>query len=206
MAFQIVQTFTFENMEYSYDRTGDVLYISFGPPVPAIAIQIEDWLALRICLQPPVIVGMTVVGFKNIFEKINGYIEQELPERIERLTKVSMNISYDDETDILIMRFAEPLSLRERIKNLFGYTKPEVSVFEPVVAGVYVEKNLPSKDIVGVKILEFTKIGPSAIEAFFGTIVDTIFEPHTEGNENAHLITNALIQHLDRKKLAALAA
>ena len=206
MAFQIVQTFTFENMQYSYDRTGDVLYISFGPPVPAIAIQVEDWLALRICLQPPVIVGMTVVGFKNIFEKINGYIEQELPERIERLTKVSMNISYDDQTDTLIVRFVEHLTLLERIKNFLGYRKPEVTIYELLAENVYLEKSFPSKNFVGFKILEYTKWGPSAVESFFGTIIDTIFEPHTEHNENAHLITNSLIQHLDRKKLAALAA
>ena len=192
MAFQVVQTFNFENVEYSYDRMADVLYISFGPPVPAVAVQVEDWLALRISLQPPVIVGMTVVGFKRIFEKINRYVEQELPERIERLTNVSLNIFYDDVTDTLIARLTEEL--------------PFLTVFEPLAANVYLEKSVPSKDIVGVKILEYTKCGPSAIEAFFGTIIDTIFESQPRRDENAHLITNVLIRHLDRKRLASLAA
>jgi hypothetical protein len=31
MAFQLVQTFNFDDVQYSYDRTGDVLYISASP-------------------------------------------------------------------------------------------------------------------------------------------------------------------------------
>lgn len=192
MAFQLVQEFNFDNVEYSYDRARDVLYISFGPPVPAIAIQVEDWLALRIALEPPQIVGMTIVGFKRIFEKINQYIEQELPERIRRLVNVSLGVSYDDEKDALIVRLSDH--------------PPSLSIFEPLVSNVYLEKSIPSKDIVGVKILEFTKCGPSAVEDLFGKVVDTIFEPEPKRDENAHLITNALIQILDRRKLAALAA
>lgn len=206
MAFQVVQTFRFARAEYSYDRTGDVLYISFGPPAPAIAIQVEDWLALRIRLQPPLLVGMTVVGFKKIFEKVNRYIEQELPARIKTLTDVSLNMSYDDLTDTLMVRLAERVFLLERIRKLFGYSKPEASIFEPLLPNVYIEKRLPSKDAIGFKILEYTRCGPAAIEAFFGAIVDTIFEPDRCREENARLITNALIRPLDIDRLAALAA
>jgi len=200
MAFQIVQPF--RKVEYSYDRAGDVLYISFGPPKPAVAIQVEDWLAVRMGLEPPFLAGMTIVGFKNIFKKINTYIEQELPERMERLTDISFEISYDDQTDIFIMRLVKKKPSTTRRK------KPQASIFEPLVAkgNVYVEKSLPSKDVVGIKILEYTKCGPAAIEAFFGAIIDTLFEPHEKHDENAHLVTNAFIQRLDWKKLSELAA
>jgi len=60
--------------------------------------------------------------------------------------------------------------------------------------------------VVGIKILEYTKCGPAAIEAFFGAIIDTLFEPHEKHDENAHLVTNAFIQRLDWKKLSELAA
>ena len=77
---------------------------------------------------------------------------------------------------------------------------------EQSLHNVYVEKALPSKDIVGLKILEFTKCGPAAWEGIFGAIIDTIFEPPAEYDENVHLITNALVQRFDWRKFAALAA
>ena len=69
---------------------------------------------------------------------------------------------------------------------------------------IYVEKTLPSKEIVGVKILEFTKVGPAAIEGFLGAIIDSIFEPKAEQDENALLIANALMANLDWPKLGRL--
>ncbi len=205
MAFQVVERFDFEKVQYSYDPKGDVLYLSFGPPAPAVAIQVEDWLALRLSSQPPFLVGMTIVGFKRIFESINRYIEQELPKRIERLSRAFMDISYNDETDTLVMRFEEQDHwLRKWLKGLWSTPKAKPSIFEPFVANVYVEKSLPSKEIVGFKILEYTKTGPAAVEAFFEKIVDTIFDPHPEEDENAHLVANALIGWLDWKKLATL--
>ena len=71
---------------------------------------------------------------------------------------------------------------------------------------VYLEKALPSKEIVGLKILEFTKCGPAALEGIFGAIIDTIFESTAEYDENVHLITEELVQHFDWRKFAALAA
>lgn len=196
MAFKITQTFNFESVEYSYDRERDVLYISFGPPAPSIAVQIEDWLALRLSLQPPLLSGMTIVGFRRIFRKINRYIEQELPERIDRLSKASIVMSYDDQTDTLILRLDEEAAgLRD---------KP--SFFEPLAENVYIEKTLPEKNVIGVKILEYTRCGEAAVEAFLGTIVDTLFEPQRAVDENARLVTEAVIQRLDLPKLSALAA
>ena len=45
----------------------------------------------------------------------------------------------------------------------------------------------------------------SAIRDLFGTIADTLLEPHLS-HENAHLITSTLIRHVDWKKLAQVAA
>ncbi len=153
MAFNLVQKFEFERVDYSYDRRGDVLDISFGPPAPGVALQVEDWLAVRMQVVPPHFQGMTIVGFRKIFEN-------------------------------------ETLSSHP----------------EDALRNVYVEKTLPSKQIVGVKILEFTKVGPAAIEGILGAMIDTIFEPRAEHGENAYLITNTLIQNLDWTRLARLVA
>ena len=223
MAYKLVQDFKFEKVDYSYDRQGDVLDVSFGPPAPAIALQIEDWLAIQVRINPPSLQGITIVGFKRIFEKINGYAEKELPKRMKRLAKVEMSITYDDESDTLVYRWEEVgFSPRRLLRKLFSPGKGIPTIFEPLSKGgavalsataaeqslhnVYVEKALPSKDIVGLKILEFTKCGPAALEGILGAIVDTIFEPRAESDENIHLITDALVQRFDWGKFAALAA
>lgn len=223
MAFEIVQEFKFENLDYSYDRRGDVLDISFGPPAPAIALQVEDWLAIQVRLNPPSLQGMTIVGFKKIFEKINQYIEKELPQRMRRLAAAKMSVAYDNESDTFVMRWEEEAQgFRRLIQMLFRRRRGKPSIFEPLseagglapegvatgesLRNVYVEKSLPSKDIIGIKILEFTKCGPAAFEGFLGAIVDTLFEPSAKHDENIHLITNLLMQRLDWQKLAAVAA
>jgi hypothetical protein len=89
-----------------------------------------------------------------------------------------------------------------------GHTTFSVDAEEPL-RNVYLEKSLPSKDFVGIKILEYTRYGPAALEAIFGAIIDTLFlEANAEydENENARLITNALLEHLDWQKVAELAA
>jgi hypothetical protein len=223
MAFQLVQEFKFEKVDYSYDRRSDVLDISFGPPAPAIALQVEDWLAVQVRLSPPSLQGITIVGFKRIFEKINRYAEKELPKRMRKLAAVKLSIAYDNESDTLVMRWDEPpRSLRKMIRKIFFRRVGKPSIFEPLSKGnelpstvtteneslrnVYVERDLPSKDIVGMKILEFTKCGPAALEGFLGAIVDTLFEPGADHYENVHLITNALIQRLDWQRFSALTA
>ena len=224
MAFQLVQEFTFERVDYSYDRQRDVLDISFGPPVPAIAIQVEDWLAIRMRQQPPFLQGMTVVGFKRIFEKVNRYVEKELPQRMKRLAKATVEVSYDDATDTLIWHIEEQSSDRRKsVRHRFGRKRRSPSIFVPLsrsaghttfsvdaeepLRNVYLEKSLPSKDFVGLKILEYTRCGPAALEVIFGAIIDTLFlEASAEYDDNARLITNALIQRLDWEKVAELAA
>jgi hypothetical protein len=79
------------------------------------------------------------------------------------------------------------------------------SAVEQSLHNVYVEKTLPSKEIVGLKILEFTKCGPAAWEGILGAIIDTIFEPPADSDENVQLITSALVQRFDLRKMAALA-
>jgi len=225
MAYQLVQEFKFEKVDYNYDRRGDVLDISFGPPAPAIALQVEDWLAIQVRLNPPSLQGMTIVGFKKIFERINRYATKELPKRMRRLARVKMSVAYDDQSDTLVMRWEEEargLSRLIQSQRLLRRRMGKPSIFEPLSKGaglapeamavdqslrnVYVEKSLPSKDIVGIKILEFTKCGPTALEGFLGAIVDTLFESSAKHDENVHLITNALIQRLDWQKFAAFAA
>jgi len=214
MAFKLVQEFKFEKVDYSYDRRGDVLEISFGPPAPAIALQVEDWFAIQLRMNPPSLQGITIVGFRKISEKINRYAEKELPDRMKRLAKAKMSISYDDGSDTLVYRWEEedespvPRELRptifEPLSKGGGPPWPATAA-EQSLHNVYLEKALPSKEIVGLKILEFTKCGPAALEGIFGAIIDTIFESPAEYNENVHLITDQLVQHFDWQKLAALA-
>lgn len=223
MAFELVQEFKFENLDYSYDRRGDVLDISFGPPAPAIALQVEDWLAIQVRVNPPSLQGMTIVGFKKIFATINKYVEKELPQRMRRLAAVKMSVTYDNESDTFVMRWEEEVrGFRRFVQRFFRRKREKPSIFEPLsktrelaseettadqsLRSVYVEKSLPSKDIIGIKILEFTKCGPAAFEGFLGAIVDTLFEPNAKHDENIHLITNLLMQRLDWRKVAAVAA
>jgi len=193
VAYELAQVVSFENVQYDFDRDRDVLYISFGTPVPALAVQVEDWLAVRISLGPPPrLVGLTIVGFRRIFEKAHRYIERELPERIERLSRTSISIGYSDETDTLIMREDQ--------------TVPVLSVFEPLAENLYVEKSVPAKDVVGIKIVNFTRFGPEAIKALFGAIVDSLFEDRPAPQENADLVTKAVLRRFDWQTLARLAA
>jgi len=213
MAFKVMQELKFDKVDYSYNRRGDVLDISFGPPSPAIALQVEDWLAIQVRINPPSLQGITIVGFKTIFEKINRYAEKELADRMRRLATVKMSISYDDGSDTLAYRWEEVESPvpRERRPTIFEPFSKGGGAWSPPTAAeqslhnVYLEKALPSKEIVGLKILEFTKCGPAALEGIFGAIIDTIFESSAEYDENVHLITDELVQHIDWQKLAALA-
>ena len=211
MAFQLVQKFNFEGIAYDYDRERDVLEVSFGPPAPAITIQVEDWLAIRMQSQPPFFQGMTIVGFKSVFEKLNRYVEEELPQRMKSLASATVEICYDDSTDTLIMRVGDVPSPLRQTPSIFEPLAPrgaglDAGVPEESLRTVYVEKSLPDKEIVGIKMLQFTRLGPAALEATVGAIIDTLFEPKAEHGENVHSVTNALIERLDWQKLATLAA
>ena len=216
MAFNLVQKFEFDRVGYNYDRSGDVLDISFGPPAPAVAVQVEDWLAIRMTVAPPYFQGITIVGFTKIFEKLNRYVEKELPKRMKILarTSVEVSFSYDDQSDTLIIRRTEQHSgWRGLGEKVFQRRRSKPTIFESLsshpedsLRNIYVEKTLPSKEIVGIKILEFTKVGPAAIEGFLGAMIDSIFEPRVEQDENAKLIANVLIANLDWPKLGRLVA
>lgn len=164
-------------------------------------------------INPPSLQGITIVGFKTIFEKINRYAEKELADRIRRLATVKMSISYDDGSDTLAYRWEEdefpvPAEGRptvfEPLSKVAAARSPATAA-EHSLCNVYLKKALPSKAIVGLKILEFTKCGPAALEGILGAIIDTIFESNAEYDENVHLITDELVQHFDWQKLAALA-
>jgi hypothetical protein len=196
MAFHIEQIFA--QVEHHYDREGDVLELSFGPPRPAVAIQVEDWLALRLAIgRPPGFVGMTIVGFKDIRDKIRRYVEDEidvdedLADRVEALRRVS--VVYDDISDTLIMRAEED-------------DAEGLSIFEPLVDDVvYLEKRIPTKDVLGIKIVNFTRAGPAAVEAMIGRLIDAIFEPAPPTDENTRLFTRAVMTSVGRS-LANIAA
>ena len=135
---------------------------------------------------------MTIVGFRTVFERVNRYIEQELPNRIDRLSRLTMKITYDDAADTMIIGVED--------------TQSTVSLFEPLVPNVYLEKTIPSKELKGIKITEYTKCGPRALEAMFAKIVDMIFEQPRQRDENAHLLADAAIRFIDWQKIAATAA
>ncbi len=105
MAFVIEQRF--EDVQYEYDRDADALYVSFGPPRPAVALSVEDWLLIRVAPSPPQICGLTIVAFKQLFSRIRPDPIRELPERIDTLKQSRLLISYSDATDALTYRFEE---------------------------------------------------------------------------------------------------
>ena|SRR5215831_265758 len=105
MAFVIKQHF--EQAQYHDDREGDVLYVSCGPPFPAVTIAVEDWFLIRLTVGVARICGFTFVGFKRLFEKIRPDLIKALPERVERLKKAQFGAAYSDETDTLTVRFEQ---------------------------------------------------------------------------------------------------
>ena len=48
-----------------YDSEADVLYISFGPPRPAIGLEPEEGLVLRLDPETDQLVGVTIVGLRE---------------------------------------------------------------------------------------------------------------------------------------------
>jgi uncharacterized protein YuzE len=48
--------------DIDYDREADVLYISFGPPRPAVGLEPEEGLVLRLDPETDELVGVTIVG------------------------------------------------------------------------------------------------------------------------------------------------
>lgn len=55
-------------LRLSYDKSADVLYISFGAPQEAISEESEEGLLIRRHPKTGAVVGLTVLDFKKRFE------------------------------------------------------------------------------------------------------------------------------------------
>ena len=187
MAFLIKQKF--DDVQYHYDRVGDVLYLSFGPPVPAVTLAVEDWFLIR--LTPDArIVGLTFVGFKRLFSKIRPDLIEELPERLERLKKACFVVEYSDTTDTATFRFEEE----------------QPAYYERLDENIYVERSLLSTEIIGFKVTHYTERGAATIERLVSAILDALFAPQGTPPMPADALTRALLAHLDLPKLLEMAA
>jgi len=69
--------------QLDYDHDADVLYVSFGPPRPAVGEHYDDDIILLHALDTGALVGITVVGYVAI-----GGAE-ELLRRLDQLTSDS---------------------------------------------------------------------------------------------------------------------
>lgn len=54
------------DLRWDYDERSDVLYISFGEPVPAYGERLDENLLLRRSPQDDAIVGLTVLAFREM--------------------------------------------------------------------------------------------------------------------------------------------
>jgi uncharacterized protein YuzE len=187
MAFVIEQQF--ENAQHEYDREADVLYISFGPPRPAVALSVEDWLLIRMTPSPPQICGLTIIGFTSIFSRIRPDLIRELPERIETLRRSRLLISYSDETDALTYRFEEP----------------QPAYYERFADNIYLERSLAGTGIIGFKITRYTEKGGTALEQLLSSMMEALFAP-PGAHSPADGLTRAFLEHLDIRRLLSVAA
>ena len=187
MAFVIEQRF--DAIEHQYDRDGDVLYLSFGPPVPSVSLVIEDWLVLRVSPGAPQICGVTVIGFKKMFAKMRPDLVEELPARVARLQKARFVARYSDETDALTFRFEEE----------------QPAYFERFESDVYLERTIVDGRILGLKITHYTERGEGAVEKVLIAMIDALFAPPGTTCP-ADALTRTFLEHLDLPRLLAIAA
>ena len=68
-------------IQISYDRIGDVLYLSVGDPRPAVSEEIGDDVLLRLDLETGEPVGLTVLNFSARFS--DAHPSDVLPVGIE---------------------------------------------------------------------------------------------------------------------------
>jgi len=188
MAFVIEQRF--EDTQYGYDRETDVLYISFGPPRPAVALTVEDWLAIRITPSAPQICGLTIIGFKRIFSRVRPDLIEELLERIGRLEKARFHVDYSDETDTLTFRFEEE----------------QPAYYERFSDNIYLERSLVGGEIVGFKITRYTEQGAAAMEKLLSSMIEALFAVPGTVSGPADALTRAFLEHLDIARLLSIAA
>ena len=58
-----------EPVNWSYDEEGDVLYISFGQPKPAIAIDSTEGVILLRTPDDGELVGITIIGVSDMLKR-----------------------------------------------------------------------------------------------------------------------------------------
>lgn len=63
------------DLRISYDRSADVLYVSFGPSRPGIAVQVDDGDFVRVDPYSDEVVGVTVLDF---FERFEGTVAKDI--------------------------------------------------------------------------------------------------------------------------------
>lgn len=187
MAFVIDQQF--DDAQYQYDREGDVLYISFGPPVPAVSLSVEGWFVIRMVPGTFRICGVTIIGFKRLFSKVRPDLIKDLPARVERLRRAHFQARYVDETDTLTVRFeADQPAYYER----FG-------------EDMYLEKSLMGGDVLGFKLTHYTERGMALVGSVTSAVLDALFAPAGTPEGPADALARAFLDHLDLPKLLAVA-
>ena len=73
-----------ESLDGSYDEEADVLYISIGPPKPALGVDVGDGLIVRYDEDTNEIVGVTIIGLR---ERAEDELSQPMPEGLIALIK-----------------------------------------------------------------------------------------------------------------------
>lgn len=191
MAFVIEQRFQrLDDAQHEYDREADVLYVSFGPPRPSVALAVEDWLAIRITPSAPQICGLTIIGFKRIFSRIRPDLIEDLPERVAKLKTARFLVRYSDETDTLAFRFEEE----------------QPAYYERFSDNIYLERSLVGRGIVGFKITRYTEQGEPAMEELLSSMIGALFAAPGPTHSPADALTRAFLEHLDIRALLSLAA
>lgn len=56
---------TLETVVVNYDSAADVLYMSLGPPRPAICMEPEEGVVLRLDPDTDQIIGITIIGARR---------------------------------------------------------------------------------------------------------------------------------------------
>ena len=74
-----------DEVEVSYDRDSDVLYLSLGEPRPALTRGEKNGLLVRIDPQTHQVVGLTVLDYEKKFRQLDDIAwidKQSLPDEI----------------------------------------------------------------------------------------------------------------------------
>jgi len=67
-------------LTWNYDEDADVLYLSFGEPTPAYGDHLDEDIVLRYSLADESVVGMTILGFREmggidaLLERLEGFV------------------------------------------------------------------------------------------------------------------------------------